>query len=106
MLYGLVHIEMLYHMDSASFLAAFDRFCRDRRVPSRVKCDNGTNFVCARQEGLKRYVVIWQSKLRGKAQTYDYLGFFTTLFTTPKWVGGKNSWISKNSSENNISHKK
>jgi hypothetical protein len=28
MLYGLVYFEMLYHMDSASFLAAFDRFWR------------------------------------------------------------------------------
>jgi hypothetical protein len=50
MLYGLVHIEMLYHMDSASFLAAFDRFCSDRRIPSRVKCDNGTNFVCSKKD--------------------------------------------------------
>jgi hypothetical protein len=49
-LYGLVHIEMLYHMDSASFLASFNRFCSDHRVPSRVKCDNGSNFVCGKKD--------------------------------------------------------
>jgi hypothetical protein len=50
MLYGLVHIKMLYHMDSVSFLAAFNRFCSDHRVPSRVKCDNGSNFVRGKKD--------------------------------------------------------
>jgi hypothetical protein len=50
MLYGLVHIKMLYHMDAASFMAAFNRFCSDHRVPSSVKCDNGTNFVCSKKD--------------------------------------------------------
>jgi hypothetical protein len=49
-LYGLVHIDMLYYMDSASFLTAFDRFCSDHRVPSRVKCENVTNFVCCKKD--------------------------------------------------------
>jgi hypothetical protein len=50
MLYGLVHIKMLYHMDAASFMVAFNRFCSDHRVPSSVKCDNGTNFVCSKKD--------------------------------------------------------
>ena len=44
-LYGAVHLEMLWKMDTDSFLMALDRFTSQHRIPERIICDNGTNFV-------------------------------------------------------------
>jgi hypothetical protein len=37
-------------MNSASFLNAFEQFCSDRRVPTHVRLDNGTNFVAGKKD--------------------------------------------------------
>jgi hypothetical protein len=50
MMYGIMYIEILYKMDSASFLNAFERFCSSRRVPTHVRLDNGTNFVAGKKD--------------------------------------------------------
>jgi hypothetical protein len=46
MMYGIIYIEIMYKMDSASFLNAFERFCSDRRVPTHVR----TNFVAGKKD--------------------------------------------------------
>ena len=45
-----VHLEVLASMDSDSFINAFRRFCARRGQPSRVRSDQGTNFVGALAE--------------------------------------------------------
>jgi hypothetical protein len=37
MMYGIIYIDILFKMDSASFLNAFERFFNDRRVPTHVR---------------------------------------------------------------------
>jgi hypothetical protein len=58
MMYGIIHIEILYKIDSSLFLSAFERFCSNRRVPTHVRLDNGTNFVAGKKDlsGLCKYV--------------------------------------------------
>ena len=48
--YGAVHLEMLYYMDTASFLLALTRFVSHVSRPKRIYCDNGTNFVRGEKE--------------------------------------------------------
>ena len=45
-----IHLEVLATMDSDSFLNAFRRFCARRGTPTRVRSDQGTNFVGALAE--------------------------------------------------------
>ena len=45
-----VHIEAVGDLSTASCLAAFNRFVARRRKPRRMYSDNGTNFVCSRNE--------------------------------------------------------
>ncbi|XP_014679031.1 PREDICTED: uncharacterized protein LOC106818875 [Priapulus caudatus] len=48
-----VHIEMLYSLETESFINGFRRFISRRGHPDKVYSDNGTNFVGANAE-LKR----------------------------------------------------
>ena len=48
--YGAVHLEMLHHMNTASFLKALTRFVSHCAKPKRIYCDNGTNFVRGEKE--------------------------------------------------------
>ena len=50
-----VHLEVLFQLDAASFLAAFARFSSRRGVPTHVRSDCGTNFV----RGAKELENIW-----------------------------------------------
>jgi hypothetical protein len=50
MMYVIIYIDILYKMDSASFLNTFERFCNNRRVPTHVRLDNGTNFVAGKKD--------------------------------------------------------
>ena len=50
-----VHIEVLSSMDSDSFINAFRRFCARRGIPSKVRSDQGTNFVGALAELRKEF---------------------------------------------------
>ncbi len=45
-----VHLEMLYSMDTASFIMALRRFQARRRWPVHIFSDNGTNFTGAEKE--------------------------------------------------------
>jgi hypothetical protein len=49
-LYGVIFIDILYKMDSALFLNTFKRFCNDRRVPTHIRLDYGTNFVAGKKD--------------------------------------------------------
>jgi hypothetical protein len=62
MMYGIIYIEILYKMDSASFLNAFERFCNDRRVPTHVRLGQ-RDQLCGWKERPLRYVAIRQQKL-------------------------------------------
>lgn len=53
--YGAVHLEILYSMDTASFLLALSRFVSFYAKPKRIICDNGLNFV----RGNKELTQIW-----------------------------------------------
>lgn len=50
-----VHIEMLYSLETDTFINAFRRFVARRGLPETVFSDNGTNFVGANEE-LKRSI--------------------------------------------------
>jgi hypothetical protein len=50
MMYVVIYIDIIYKMDSASFLNTFERFCSDKRVPTHVRLDNGTNFVAGKND--------------------------------------------------------
>ena len=47
---GAICHEMLYGMDTDSFLKALSRFCSHYSKPKRIICDNGTNFVGGERE--------------------------------------------------------
>jgi hypothetical protein len=66
-------------MDSASFLNAFERFCDDRRVPTHVRLDKGTNFGA----GKKDLSDMWQyvSKSYVKAQMPNIKWDFTPPYS-------------------------
>jgi hypothetical protein len=91
MMYGIIYIEILYKMDSSSFLSAFERFCSNRRVPTHVRLDNGTNFVAGKKD--LRVVGIRQQELRQSKETSHKVGFHTSLLTIPEWIDRKDGWI-------------
>lgn len=45
-----VHLEMLFSMDTSSFMNAFSRFSAVRGVAKLIRTDRGTNFICARRQ--------------------------------------------------------
>ena len=53
---GAVHLEMLYSMDTDSFLMALSRFVSEASTPERIYCDQGTNLV----RGDKELQQIWE----------------------------------------------
>ena len=62
-----VHIEVLHYMETDSFLNATQRFIARRYQPELIRCDNGTNFVCAERE-------LWEGIDRwNKEQIQEYL---------------------------------
>jgi hypothetical protein len=79
MINGIIHLEILFKMDSALFLSAFEQFCSDRRVPKHVRLDNGTNFVA----GKKDFSELWEyvSESYVKAQKPDIKWDFTLPYS-------------------------
>ena len=45
-----IHIELVESMDTSSFINALRRFFAIRGPAAQLRCDNGTNFVGARNE--------------------------------------------------------
>lgn len=45
-----VHIEILFTLETASFISALRRFAARRGYPGSIRSDNGTNFVGAEKE--------------------------------------------------------
>ena len=45
-----IHIEMIKHMDTDSFILALRRFIGGRANIRTIRCDNGSNFVGADRE--------------------------------------------------------
>jgi len=55
-----IHLELMSDCSTPAFIAAFDRFCARRRLPSQVYSDNATNFQDARNE----LAAIWRPATR------------------------------------------
>ena len=53
-----IHVEVLYSLDTSAFINALVRFMSRRGVPSRIRSDNGTNFIGAERE-LQEAVQHW-----------------------------------------------
>ena len=51
-----VHLEMLYSMDTSSFLMALSRFTSQASTPKKIYCDQGTNLV----RGDKELGLVWK----------------------------------------------
>ena len=49
-MYGAVHLEMLWSLDTGSFLMALSRFVGYTSKPKRIICDRGTNFIRGNKE--------------------------------------------------------
>ena len=64
---GAVCLEMLYGMDTDSFLKALSRFCSHFATPKRIVCDNGTNFVGADKE----LNCLWQNLDKDEVERFD-----------------------------------
>jgi hypothetical protein len=75
-------------MDSASFLSAFKRCCNDRRVPSHVRLDNGTNFVAGKKDLSEMWEYVSESYV--KAHKPDIKWDFT-----PPYSPSQNGLIEK-----------
>lgn len=45
-----VHLELVSSMSTPAFLAAVRRMCSRRGIPSHIYCDNGSNFIGAKNE--------------------------------------------------------
>ena len=60
-----VHLEVLYTMDTRSFLNALSRFVCRRGVPSIIRTDNGTNFVGGNRE-LRDSIAKWNKSVESK----------------------------------------
>ena len=59
-----VHLEMVYGLDTDTFLNAFYRFTSRRGLPSIVYSDNGSNFIGAEKELRKLAKAIDRKKLQ------------------------------------------
>ena len=57
---GAVHLEMLYSMDTSSFLMALTRFTSEASTPKKIYCDQGTNLV----RGDKELGLVWDEALK------------------------------------------
>jgi hypothetical protein len=79
MMYGIIHIEILYKMDSALFLRVFEGFCSNRRVPKHVRLDNGTNFVAGKKDLSELWEYVSESYV--KAQKPDIKWDFTPSYS-------------------------
>ena len=75
--YRAIHVEMLEHMSTDSFLLAFRRFVSTRGVPMRIVSDNGTNFVGASNAFLEMQKKVECRKVRASFPQIQW------LFTTP-----------------------
>ena len=66
---GAVHLEMLYSMDTSSFLMALIRFTSHASTPEKIYCDKGTNLV----RGDKEMELVWEEVFE-KGMTENQLG--------------------------------
>lgn len=60
-----VHIEILYSLDTSSFIHALRRFQARRGPVTQLRCDNGTNFKGAERE-LQKAIAEMSDELRSK----------------------------------------
>lgn len=65
-----VHIELVHHLSSASFVAALQRFVSRRGLPAHVYSDNGTNFV-----GASRHLTEVYQWLKNEDTTRDIINY-------------------------------
>ena len=57
-----IHLEIVYSLDTVTCLSAITRFIARLGHPSTLRSDNGTNFVCAKNE-LKQFASVWQNSV-------------------------------------------
>ena len=92
--YRAIHLEVLFNMDTASFLMACTRFLARRPRPKRFRSDNGTNFLGAESTMTELFSALDMETLRGKFPTIEWKfnpprsphmgGFFERLIGTMK----------------------
>ena len=70
-----IHIEIVYSMDTNSFIMALQRFICRRGQVLEIRSDNGPNFVSGEKE-IKQAILAWN-----QAQINDYL-----LQENIKWI--------------------
>jgi hypothetical protein len=76
--YRAVHFEMLYGLDTDSFLRGLERFLARRVRPKRIISDNGTNFKAAETELKALWSQIDEDEIRKRYPSIEW------KFNTPK----------------------
>ncbi len=77
--YRAVHIEMLYSLDTPSFLKGMSRFFSRRSRPKRIVSDNGKNFVGGNEE-FKELLKLMEKSTELKDKYPDIEWKFNTPF--------------------------
>ena len=77
-----VHLELVEDLSTPSFLAAFKNFIGRRNVPQHIYCDNGTNFLGAKNALRQLYLQLRQEETQTAIKSY-LLTYEITWHNTP-----------------------
>ena len=72
--YRAVHVELLFKLDTDSFILAMERFIARRNLVKRINCDNGSNFRSASREMREEWANVDNAEVRGRFRgiTFDF----------------------------------
>ena len=76
-----IHIEVSHFLDTDSFLNAYSRFVGRRGPVRQLRCDQGTNFIGARNELQKALSEMDDSKIQRELvkENCDWFNFKTNV---------------------------